>query len=187
MWSVCSHCRPSASTPNGLSRSALRRSHAVLSVSSGCASRHSSQNQLATAKEQAQVQCQAGSEVVQTGFRGGSERFRGGSEVVQSGSGVVHRGARGNSEVCQALQEPSRKLPWTHYATGWLVWQSAAAYVSGMLALDSPTHRTWYDDGQPSQHTSVPPPPHMQHTSSFASSCRRAKSEHAHCDAPGLA
>ena len=48
---VSSHCRPSASTPNGLSRSALRRSHAVLSVSSGCASRHSSQNQLATAKK----------------------------------------------------------------------------------------------------------------------------------------
>ena len=137
---------------------------------------------------------QSGSEVVQRWFRavqgwfkGVPGWFKGVPGVIQRGARVVHRGASGNSEVCQALQEPSRKLPWTHYATGWLVWQSAAAYVSGMLALDSPTHRTWYDDGQPSQHTSVPPPPHMQHTSSFASSCRRAKSEHAHCDAPGLA
>jgi hypothetical protein len=55
---VSSHCRPSASTPNGLSRSALRRSHAVLSVSSGCASRHSSQNQLATAKTHTNKQAQ---------------------------------------------------------------------------------------------------------------------------------
>ena len=140
---VSSHCRPSASTPNGLSRSALRRSHAVLSVSSGCASRHSSQNQLATAKN------------TQT-----------------------------NKLKCVTAVTHSLN-PTGATATRYAARQRAAAYVSGMLALDSPTHRTWYDDGQPSQHTSVPPPPHMQHTSSFASSCRRAKSEHRHCDALG--